>query len=133
MSPATAGPQNRHLAAAAFVFVVLVAGTFFFWVGIPAVVLYGLAEAGVADVWHFVVGLITVPLAMFAFAPILFWLNALYLRITGTFVGEDPTGGRRRPLAGPLEPLLIGVLIVSVIALLVWFFFFAENPGGDFM
>jgi hypothetical protein len=128
---AGAGPRARAWAAAALLFVVLVASSFFFWLGIPALVLWGLSKATESSAQHFVLGLIAVPTAMAAFAPLLFWLNGLYLRVAGAPPVE--AGRRRGGLRGPLEYLLLSSLLISFVALLIWFFFFAENPPRQFI
>jgi hypothetical protein len=121
--------RARDRAAAALVVVALTASAFFFWLGIPATVLFGLSKATESSTEHFVLGLITVPIAMTAFVPVLFWLNGLYLRVTGEDQAEDPgrSRQRRRP-RGPLEYLLLSSLLVTIVVVLVWFFLFAENP-----
>lgn len=79
------------------------------------------------DSWnkHFLMSLVLIPVAMALFAPALFWLNALYLRITGVLDPEKDDENRR--LRGPLELFLYAGMIVAVIALSVWFFVYARN------
>jgi hypothetical protein len=70
-------------------------------------------------------------MAMALFTPALFWLNNLYLRVTGVFerIAEDELdAGWQRRLRGPLEPMLIVSLVVALVALTIWFFFLAEEP-----
>jgi hypothetical protein len=128
---ASTRPRPRDRAAAAFIFVVLVAGAFFFWIGIPALILLALSKATESVPEHFVLGLIAVPIAMAAFAPLLFWLNALYMRALGEVPVE--VHARRRRLRGPLEYVLVSSLLVVFVGVLVWFFFFAENPPRQFI
>jgi hypothetical protein len=68
---------------------------------------------------------------MALFAPALFWLNGLYLRVTGIMARleaeEEETGWHRR-VRGPLEPMLAVSFAVAAIALAIWFFFVAKNP-----
>jgi hypothetical protein len=68
---------------------------------------------------------------MAAFSPVLFWLNNLYLRVTGVFdrldEDEDEAEWRRR-VRGPLEPILFVALAIGLVALSIWFFVFAKNP-----
>lgn len=124
--PPVSGGRARDRAAAGFVLVALGAGSFFFWLGIPAVVLWALSRATESSAQHFVLGVIAVPAAMATFAPLLMWLNAVYLRVARRLPENED---RLRPrLDGPLERLLVVSLLISVAALLVWFFFFAENP-----
>jgi ABC-type proline/glycine betaine transport system permease subunit len=117
--------------AAAFVLVMLAACCLVFWIGLPLAVLWALSKATDDATTHFVSGLIGVPLAMVAFAPALFWLNNLYLRVTGVLArleeDEEESGWRRR-VRGPLEPMMFFSLAVAIVALCVWFFFIAEDP-----
>lgn len=128
--PTIARGHARDRAAAAFVLVVLSAGSFFFWLGIPALILWALSKATASSAQHFVLGLIAVPPAMAAFAPLLMWLDAVYLRVSGRLPDR---GGRPRPTRGPLGPLLVLSFLIGLVGLLVWFFFFAENPPRQFI
>ena len=125
--------RGRDRVAAASILVVLLASAFFFWLGIPILVLWGLAKATQSRVTHYVLGLITAPVAMAAFAPILFWLNRVYMRATGRDPEDKPTGAWRRRLQGPLEHVLVFSLLVSIVAITVWFFSFAKNPPRQFI
>ena len=110
----------------------LTAGSFFFWLGIPVLVLWGLSTATESSARHFVLGLIAVPTAMATFAPLLIWLNGVYLRVTGARTVEDTGRQRTRP-GGPLEFLLVSSFLIGMVALLIWFFVFAENPPRQFI
>jgi hypothetical protein len=58
-------------------------------------------------------------------------LNRLYLRVTldPAQMDEDEDDEEEgRWMRGPLEPLLVGSLLIAVAALFVWFLFMAENP-----
>jgi hypothetical protein len=117
--------------AGAFVLAVLAAACLVFWIGIPVCVLWALSKATDDATTHFVAGLLGVPLAMAAFAPILFWLNNLYLRITGVLerlAEDEEESGWHRRVRGPLEPKMFISLVVALVALTVWFFFIAEDP-----
>ena len=62
----------------------------------------------------------------------LFWLNGLYLRVTGVLArlaADEEEADWRRRVRGPLEPMLIASFLVALVGLLVWFFVFAENPS----
>jgi flagellar biosynthesis protein FliQ len=117
--------------AGAFVLAVLAVACLVFWVGIPVGVLWALSKATDDATTHFVSGLLGVPLVMALFSPFLFWLNNLYLRVTGVLdrlaEDEDEAGWQRR-VRGPLEPMLFLSLAVAIVALCIWFFFVAENP-----
>ena len=112
--------------AAAFVLLLLAAGSLFLWVGIPYGLLWFFAR--VTDSWngHFLMSVVLIPIAMALFAPALFWLNRLYLRVTGLLGAEEEDPGRR--LRGPLEIFLYAGMIMAVVALCVWFFGYAHNP-----
>jgi hypothetical protein len=120
--------RARDRAAAGFILVLLAAGSLFLWVGIPFGLLWSFGR--MTDSWngHFLMSVVLIPIAMALFAPALFWLNGLYLRVTGVLrpqdVDEDP--GRR--LRGPLEIFLYLGMIMAVAALCVWFFGYAHNP-----
>ena len=113
--------------AAAFVLLLLAAGSLFLWVGIPFGLLWSFAR--VTDSWngHFLMSVVLIPIAMALFAPVLFWLNGLYLRVTGVLrPDEEDDPGRR--LRGPLEIFLYAGMIMAVVALCVWFSGYAHNP-----
>jgi hypothetical protein len=92
------GPRARDRVAAGLILVVLAVGSFFFWLGIPALILWGLSKATESSTQHFVLVLIAVPAAMATFAPLLMWLNGLYLRVIGALPVENTD--RRRPRLG---------------------------------
>jgi hypothetical protein len=126
------GPVVRALdrLAATFILFLLGLGSLFLWIGIPFVLLWFFGR--VTDSWnaHYVMGVLLIPVGMALFAPFLFWLNGLYLRVTGVLDRDDDDSGRR--LRGPLEPLLYAGLLIAVVAFIVWFFFYASNPSGTF-
>jgi hypothetical protein len=117
--------QRRQRAAGIFVLIVLVIACVVFWVGVPLGFLWALSKATDNGTTHFVVGLLGAPLAMVAFSPVLFWLNNLYLRVTGVL---DRLDEWRRRVHGPLEPILFLALAIALIALSIWFFAFAHDP-----
>jgi hypothetical protein len=105
--------------AATFILVLLGAGSLFLWVGIPYGLLWFFSR--VTDSWngHFLMSLVLIPIAMALFAPALFWLNGLYLRVTGVLSPGDEEDDPGRRLRGPLELFLyVGM----------WFFVYAKNP-----
>ena len=68
---------------------------------------------------------------MAVFSPLLFWLNGLYLRVTGVLdrlVEDEEEADWQRRVRGPLEPMLVASFVVALVALCVWFFVFAESP-----
>jgi ABC-type dipeptide/oligopeptide/nickel transport system permease component len=123
----TAGRRFAERIAAAFVLLVLAAATLVFWIGIPVGLLWGFSK--VTDSWnrHFLLSLVLIPIAMALYSPLLFWLNGLYLRITGALAQEDEENARSR-LRGPLELFLYAGMAVALVALFAWFFLLANNP-----
>ena len=115
----------------AFVLAVLVLACVAFWIGVPLATLWALSKATDDGAAHFVGGLIGVPVAMALFAPVLFWLNGLYLRVTGVLArleADEEEAGWQRRVRGPLEPLLLASFAIAFVALTIWFFVFAEDP-----
>jgi hypothetical protein len=123
--------NRRERIYGAFVLAVLALACVAWWVGLPAATLWALSKATDDSATHFVGGLLGVPLMMALFSPILFWLNDLYLRVTGVIARleaeEEETGWHRR-VRGPLEPMMAISFVVAAVALAIWFFVFAENP-----
>lgn len=114
--------------ASGFILVLLGVGSLFLWVGIPYGLLWFFGQ--VTDSWngHFLMSVLLIPIAMAVFAPALFWLNGLYLRVTGVLRPEDAEDDHDRSLRGPLEIFLYAGMIMAVVALCVWFFGYAHNP-----
>ncbi len=126
----TAELATRERIAGVFILVVLAIACVGWWIGIPVLTLWGLAHATDNGTTHFVTGLIGVPIAMAITAPVLLWLNGLYLRVTGVYarVEEDEEEGDwSRRLRGPLEPMMFVSLAVAFVALCIWFFFIADS------
>ena len=122
---------RRERLAGVFVLVVLVLACVAFWIGIPLGTLWALSKATDDFAAHFVIGLIGVPLVMALYSPILFWLNGLYLRVTGVIArleADEQEAGWQRRVRGPLEPMLIVSFVIAAVALTIWFFVFAEDP-----
>jgi ABC-type proline/glycine betaine transport system permease subunit len=115
--------------AAVFLLILLAAGSLVLWIGIPFGLLWFFAH--ITDSWnrHFLMSLVLIPIAMALFAPALFWLNSLYLRVTGVIrPDEDEDDERHRRIRGPLEFFLYMGMVAALIALTIWFFFYAKNP-----
>jgi ABC-type dipeptide/oligopeptide/nickel transport system permease component len=126
-----ARPLIADRIAGAFVLAVLAAACLVFWIGIPIGVLWALSKATDDATTHFVSGLLGVPLAMALFSPFLFFLNNLYLRVTGVLdrlAEDEEESGWQRRVRGPLEPMMFLSLAVAIVALCIWFFFVAEDP-----
>jgi hypothetical protein len=113
---------------ATFLLLLIAAGCLALWIVVPAAVLWALTPLSDSRSYHLVVALVGVPTAMIAFASLLLWLNALYLRVTGhwRFDEEDE---RPRRLSGPLESLLVWSLLIAFALLCLWFAFPATPPA----
>jgi len=134
MNGAASPGRARERVAGGFVLVIMAAACVVFWVGIPAGGLWGLGELTNSSVTHFLTALVLVPGAMLLFAPVLFWLNGLYLRVTGVLerLDEDEQqSGWRRRVRGPLESMLVVSFVIEFVALVIWFLLFAENPSSQ--
>jgi hypothetical protein len=132
MSSTSVKPAGRRERVyGGFVLVVLAIACVAWWIALPVGTLWALSKATDDAATHFVAGLLGVPLVMALFSPILFWLNGLYLRVTGILARleaeEEETGWHRR-VRGPLEPMMAISFVVAAIALAIWFFVFAKNP-----
>jgi hypothetical protein len=119
--------------AAAFLLILLAAGSLVLWIGIPFGLLWLLSTVTDSGNRHFLLSLVLIPLAMVLFASGPFWLNGLYLRVVGAIrPGEEDDEESERRVRGPLEFFLYVGMIGALIALTVWFFFYASNPFGTF-
>jgi hypothetical protein len=126
----TRRPGSRAVdrVVAGFLLVLLAAGSLWLWIGMPALTLWLVAQVVDTPSKHLILGLLAVPAGMILFAPLLVWVNGLYLRVTGAAAVIEEDEGLRR-VRGPLEPLLLWSLVIALIALIVWFFFAAGGPG----
>ena len=124
----------RERVAGGFVLIVMCAACVGWWIALPALTLWALGQATDNAATHFVAGVIGVPAAMIATAPLLLWLNGLYLRVTGirarADADEEESGWHRR-LHGPLEPMLMISLAIAFTALTIWFFFIADTAPSS--
>lgn len=127
MVPTPPHQRSRDGPAAAFLLVLMAAGSLALWIGVPAGCLWVASKLADSLAGHFVIALPMTLVGMVLWGAGLFWLNGLYLRVAG-FWEEDGDEPPRR-LRGPLEPLLVGSLAIALVALFVWFFAFAENPA----
>lgn len=122
--------------AAAFPVVLMTAGSAALWTAIPVGILWLAGRVTDDPAHHLLISLPAVPVAMVIWARALFWLDRLYMRVAmarepvDLEAAEDEDPEEERWLRGPLEPLLVGTLIVALVAMLFWFFVLAENPGA---
>ena len=126
----------RQRLAGAFVLLAMTLACLGWWIGLPALTLWALGQATDDAPTHFVAGVIGVPAMMVATAPILIWLNGLYLRVTGVYaraVADEDDAAWSRRLRGPLEPMMFLSLAVAFIALSIWFFFIADTAPSSIL
>jgi hypothetical protein len=122
------GQRSADRVAATFVLLLLGVGSLVLWIGIPAGGMWLFGQLTDSRNGHFLLSLVFIPVLMAFFAPVLFWLNGLYLRVTGALAAEaehEEDGWRG---GGPLEVFLYAGMLAAIVALFVWFFFFAQNP-----
>lgn len=129
-----AGPSAGDRFATSFLLVLMAVGCLVLWIGIPVGCLWLASMWSESNAEHFLYVLPMTLLGMAVFAKGLFWLNRLYVRIAiGSHAVEpDPEADEwdePRWVRGPLEPLLVGSLLIAIVALFAWFFIFAENPS----
>lgn len=135
MSQALSGlarPRRSERLAGAFVLAAMGLACAIFWIGIPAGLLWALGELTESSTTHFLAAISGIPVAMIAFSPVLFWLNNLYLRVTGIIrrlEQDELESGWQRRVRGPLEPMLVTCFVLASVAFVFWFFVLAENPG----
>jgi len=120
--------RARDRLAAGFLLLLMGAGSLVLWIGIPLAGLWSFSK--VTDSWngHFLLSLTLIPVAMALFAPVLFWLNGLYLRVIGVLGAGEDDEERRWSARGPLEVFLYLGIVIALVALFGWFFFLAKNP-----
>jgi hypothetical protein len=122
-------PRARDRLAAAFLLALMTAGSLVLWIGVPVGSLWAASKLSDSIAGHLLVALPLTLAAMIVWGTFLFWLNGLYLRVIGALTEpEDPDEPPRR-VRGPLEPLLVGSLVIAIVAFGVWFFAFAEDPA----
>jgi hypothetical protein len=122
--------------AASFLMVLMGVGSLALWIGVPTLCLWATSKVSGSSADHLLIDLPLTIIAMGLFGAVLVWLNGLYMRVTGVIAAyeadeeEYGPGAAPRYLRGPLETLLVTSLVLAIIAMLVWFFIFADNPGA---
>jgi hypothetical protein len=110
--------RTRDRLAAAFLLVVLAAGTLVLCIGIPVGCLWLAAKLTDSIGTHFLVALPLTLACIGVFAALLYRVDRLYMSVTGSYAAargdEEEDEDEPRVPRGPLEPMI--------------FFFFAENP-----
>jgi len=117
---------------AGFLWILMAFGSVAMWVGVPAGWLYVAGQITSDQTQHIMLSVLGVPLAIIVWARGLFWLNRLHMRVTMPRllreIEEADEDEEPRVIRGPLEPLIVGSLVVAIVAMAVWFFFFAKAP-----
>ena len=107
-------------------------GSLALWIVVPLGCLWVSSKAVGSSAEEYLLGLPMTIAAMIVFGIALVRLNQLYLRVTGVLARyeaeQEEFGVAPRFLRGPLEPLLVGSLIIALLAMFVWFFLLAKNP-----
>jgi hypothetical protein len=119
--------------ASAFLVALMAVGSFALWLGVPVACLALTSKMATSSADQFLLDLPLTVVAMMAWGGFLVWLNHLYLRVTGVIARyraeeeEFGPGAGPRFIRGPLEPLLVGSLVIALIALVVWFLVGAQS------
>jgi hypothetical protein len=116
----------------AVLLLMLLIGSFGLWVGVPALVLWGLGAVTDDPTEHLILGLIGVPVGMILFGLVLAFLNTAYLRVVGVSFATDDGGEWRPRLRGPLDLLIRVSSVICLAAFLVWLLFGSAGvrPAG---
>jgi hypothetical protein len=139
VSPVQRSPGLRVLdrLAAALLLALMAVGSLVLWIGVPAGCLYAAGQWTETTAQHFLLALPMTLAAMVLFGWLLFWINGIYMRVTNVIRADSAADKaeededeeeRRRAYRGPLELFLVVSLVIAIVALVVWFFVFAENP-----
>jgi hypothetical protein len=137
VSPVERSPGMRAVdrLAAGFLLALMAVGSLALWIGVPAACMYLAGQWTQTAAEHFLIALPMTLVAMMLFGWLLFWVNAIYMRVTGVIrAGSEPEAREddevdERPVyRGPLELFLVVSLVIALVAVCIWFFLFAENP-----
>jgi hypothetical protein len=118
----------------------IVLGSLILWIAIPAAWVWGASQLVTRYPIVYAAALLGCPATMVLWGWVLHRLNVVYLRVSGA---EQPppsrspwlkslSAERRRYARGSVLEISITVsLIIAVVAMAIWFFFFAHNFGGQ--
>ena len=120
--------------------VALVVGSLTMWIGIPVAWLWLASRVSTEYPIIWALAVFGCPLTMAAWTLVLARVNGAYLRATGTHPEQQHaawlhsmSGERapRRPQRTLLDVSMTVSVILAMLAIAIWFFFFAENysPG----
>jgi hypothetical protein len=128
----TARPLDRI--AAGFLLALLGVGSLALWIGIPTLSMWLASKAADTLAYHFILALLMTLVGMALWIVFLAWLNQLYLRVSGIAArleADRRAGWARQRFRGPLELFLTVSFMLAIVALFIWFFFFAQNPSSQ--
>jgi hypothetical protein len=128
----TAQPLDRI--AAGFLLALLGVGSLALWIGIPTLSMWLASKAADTLAYHFILALLMTLVGMALWIVFLAWLNQLYLRVSGIAArleADRRAGWARQRFRGPLELFLTVSFMLAIVALFIWFFFFAQNPSSQ--
>jgi hypothetical protein len=124
--------EGGHRFIGAVLICLMAVGSFALWTVVPLVCLWVSSKIAGNNAEEYILGLPMTIAAMLVFGMFLAWLNRLYLAITGVLARyeaeEEEFGVAPRHLRGPLEPLLVGSLVIALGAMVIWFLLLAKNP-----
>jgi uncharacterized membrane protein len=124
--------EGGHRLAGAVLICVMAVGSFALWTVVPLGCLWISSKVAGNNTEEYLLALPMTIFAILLFGMLLAWINRLYLAITGVLARyeaeEEEFGVAPRYLRGPLEPLLVGSLIIALIAMVIWFLVLAKNP-----
>lgn len=130
-APRGTGARLRELT----LLVLMAAGSLALWIAVPLGCLYASSKVTSSATAQFLVALPLTVVAMLAFGSLLAWLNQVYLAVSGAIVRHEAAeqedfapGEEPGTLGGPLEPLIVGSLVVAIVVMGAWFFLLASNP-----
>jgi NADH:ubiquinone oxidoreductase subunit 5 (subunit L)/multisubunit Na+/H+ antiporter MnhA subunit len=124
-------PPPADRIAAGFLLVLLAIGSLALWVVVPAGWLWVASKITNSTASHFAASILGMPVAIILFGIALSWINRLYLRVRWSKVPPpevEDEDEERRIMRGPLEPLLVGSLVLAIALFFFWFFVLAEDP-----
>jgi hypothetical protein len=128
--PAPDGSGLMSRVIGGLLLITLVIGSFALWVGVPALVLWGIGAVTDDPAEHLVLGLIAVPLAMVMFGLALAALNTVYLWVVGaSFATSDHEDSWRPRLRGPLDRIMGVSAVICLAAFVAWLLFGSGGVG----
>lgn len=124
-------PPVADRLAAGFLLALLAIGSLALWIVVPAAWLWAASKLTDSSTSHFAASVLGMPVAIILFGIALSWVNRLYVRVRWSHVPlpeVDDEEEHLRIARGPLEPLLVGSLVIAIAAFVFWFFVLAKNP-----